>query len=148
MSRVVLSTLIALVLFLGDAKAFSFNCPPATEPKFTRVIDGDTIEIKMPGLPAHLQNLKIRLYGVDTPEKSFRAHCPEERQLGEEATKYARQVIAKAHTLRYNLMKWDKYGGRVNGDVLVDGVSLAGLLIREGYAVPYYGGKKTNVWCK
>jgi endonuclease YncB( thermonuclease family) len=44
-------------------------------------------------------------------------------------------------------MAWDKYGGRVLGDVIVDGKSLRNLLITQGPAREYYGDKKQS-WCK
>jgi len=45
----------------------------------TRVIDGDTVAFQADFLPAPLKKeLSIRVYGVDTPEKGFRAQCPSE----------------------------------------------------------------------
>jgi endonuclease YncB( thermonuclease family) len=41
---------------------------------------------------------------------------------------------------------WDKFGGRVLGDVLVDGKSLRVALIQNGYAREYYGLAKES-WC-
>jgi len=44
--------------------------------KMTRVLDGDTVEFIMPGLPVELgDKLKLRVLGVDTPEKGGRAAC-------------------------------------------------------------------------
>jgi endonuclease YncB( thermonuclease family) len=43
-------------------------------------------------------------------------------------------------------MDWDKYGGRVLGDVLLNGQSLRGMLIANGFAREYYGEAKTS-WC-
>jgi endonuclease YncB( thermonuclease family) len=43
-------------------------------------------------------------------------------------------------------MDWDKYGGRVLGDVLLNGQSLRQLLIANGFAREYYGEAKTS-WC-
>ena len=48
----------------------------------TRVIDGDTVEFAAPFLPAPLKpKLAVRVFGVDTPEKGFRAQCESERKL-------------------------------------------------------------------
>jgi endonuclease YncB( thermonuclease family) len=44
------------------------------------------------------------------------------------------------------LREWDKYGGRVIGDIMVDGASLRTMLIREGLAREYFGEAKTS-WC-
>jgi endonuclease YncB( thermonuclease family) len=42
--------------------------------------------------------------------------------------------------------KHDKYGGRVLGDVIIDGKKLSELLIANGHARPYFGEKKES-WC-
>jgi endonuclease YncB( thermonuclease family) len=113
----------------------------------TRVLDGDTVAFVAPFLPAPLkQELSIRVYGVDTPEKGFRAKCPEEDKRGKEATAYTKHVIANAKKVQVVIMDWDKYGGRVLGDILVDGQSLRYLLIANGYAREYFGEAKQS-WC-
>ena len=112
-----------------------------------RVIDGDTVAFQAPYLPDPLKKeLSIRVFGVDTPEKSFRAKCPQEDAKGQEATKFTKETIANAKKLQIVLMDWDKYGGRVLGDVLADGQSLRTLLITKGYAREYYGEAKQS-WC-
>jgi endonuclease YncB( thermonuclease family) len=114
----------------------------------TRVIDGDTVEFKAPFLPPPLkQVLSIRVFGVDTPEKSFRAKCPEELTLGKEATKFTKQLIKDSKKQQISIKDWDKYGGRILGDVILDGKSLSEELIKKGYARAYFGEKKES-WCK
>ena len=39
---------------------------------------------------------------------------------------------------------WDKFGGRVLGDLIIDGKSLRQLLLDNGYAREYYGDKKQS----
>ena len=115
--------------------------------KITRVIDGDTVAFEATFLPAPLkQELSIRVYGVDTPEKGFRAGCPSEAQRGEAATAFTKAQINASAKRQVILMDWDKYGGRVLGDVLLDGRSLRMLLIQNGFAREYYGEAKTS-WC-
>ena len=114
----------------------------------TRVIDGDTVAFEAPFLPDPLKKeLSIRVFGVDTPEKGFRAKCPSEDQRGQNATAFTKKAIAEARKRQVVLMDWDKYGGRVLGDVLIDGQSLRMLLINKGYAREYYGEAKTS-WCQ
>ena len=36
---------------------------------------------------------------------------------------------------------------RIAADVIVDGDSLADILIEAGMAIKYHGGKKTHKWC-
>ena len=114
----------------------------------TRVIDGDTVAFQAPFLPAPLKpELSIRVFGVDTPEKGFRAQCESENARGQAATAFTKQVIAQATKRQVVLMDWDKYGGRVLGDVLLNDQSLRGMLIANGFAREYYGEAKTS-WCQ
>ena len=113
----------------------------------TRVIDGDTVAFQADFLPAPLKKeLSIRVYGVDTPEKGFRAQCASEAQRGEAASAFTKQAVAASQTRQVVLMDWDKYGGRVLGDVILNGQSLRVMLIQNGFAREYYGEAKTS-WC-
>lgn len=115
--------------------------------KITRVIDGDTVAFEATFLPAPLkQELSIRVYGVDTPEKSWRAECPKEAAWGEEASQFTKDMLNAATVIQVAIYKWDKYGGRVLGDIILDGKSLRHMLIAEGFAREYYGDKKIS-WC-
>ena len=114
----------------------------------TRVIDGDTVAFQANWLPEPLKKeLSIRVFGVDTPEKSFRAKCPSEAARGEAATAFTKQMINASTKRQIIMMDWDKYGGRVLGDVLLDGKSLRQQLIANGFAREYYGEAKTS-WCE
>jgi endonuclease YncB( thermonuclease family) len=113
----------------------------------TRVIDGDTVAFQADFLPAPLKKeLSIRVFGVDTPEKGHRAQCPSEAQRGEAASAFTKQAIAQSTQRQIVLIDWDKYGGRVLGDVLLNGQSLRQMLIANGFAREYYGEAKTS-WC-
>lgn len=113
----------------------------------TRVVDGDTVAFRADWLPDPLKKeLSIRVFGVDTPEKGHRAQCPSEAQRGEMASAFTKQVVAAAKTRQIALMGWDKYGGRVLGDVILNGQSLRQMLIQNGFAREYYGDAKQS-WC-
>jgi len=113
----------------------------------TRVIDGDTVAFQAMWLPDPLKKeLSIRVFGVDTPEKGFRAKCPSEDTRGQAATAFTKAAINASVKRQVILMDWDKYGGRVLGDVILDGKSLRQQLIANGYAREYYGEAKTS-WC-
>ena len=116
--------------------------------KIIRVIDGDTVEIEANFLPPPLKpTLKLRVFGIDTPEKKSRAKCDREAKLAKRATAYTQALIDESITRKIKIRKWGKYGGRVLGDIILDGKSLEGLLIDEGLAKVYRGGKKPN-WCE
>lgn len=116
--------------------------------EITRIIDGDTVAFRADFLPAPLKpELSLRVWGVDTPEKSWRAQCDQEKQLGEAASRFTTEQIENATTVEISILKWDKYGGRVLGDVIIDGNSLTEMLLEQGYARVYRGDKKQS-WCE
>lgn len=117
--------------------------------KVLRIVDGDTIEIEAPYLPEELGKvLHLRILGVDTPEKGHLSHCQQEDDLSKEATYFTEHEIAKARDVKIIIKSWDKWGGRVLGDVLLDHKKyLSELLIEKGYAISYHGEKKTKDWC-
>jgi len=144
MKKLLLLLLIVPVLVFAQGK----QKPGVTyDAVITRVIDGDTVAFQADFLPAPLKKeLSIRVYGVDTPEKGFRAACPAEAARGEAATTFTKHAIATSATRQITLIDWDKYGGRVLGDVILNGVSLRQQLIANGYAREYYGEAKQS-WC-
>jgi len=112
-----------------------------------RVSDGDTIVIAAPFLPAPLKpELAVRVYGVDTPEKGFRGQCDSEKARGEAASEFTKKAVKSTKKHQVILYSWDKFGGRVLGDMILDGVSLRAELIRNGFAREYYGDAKQS-WC-
>ena len=116
-----------------------------------RVTDGDTVVIAAPFLPAPFKpELAIRVFGVDTPEKGHRAMCPSEAQRGEAASAFTKKAIESAAAgggkFQVTMYGWDKFGGRVLGDILVNGQSLRAALIANGFAREYYGEAKQS-WC-
>lgn len=115
--------------------------------KVTRAVDGDTVEVQVNWLPVELgDKLKIRIYGVDTPEKGARAKCPAEAQLGLAATNFTKKFIT-GKPISIEIKEWDKFGGRVLGDVIVNGKSLRNELIKNGFAREYFGDAKKS-WCQ
>lgn len=112
-----------------------------------RIIDGDTVVIQAPYLPKPLKpEIAVRIYGVDTPEKGFRAKCPEEDARGHAATDFTTAAIKAATKFQVSLLEWDKYGGRVLGDIILDGKSLRKMLIDQDMAREYFGDAK-KPWC-
>lgn len=117
------------------------------ETQIISVSDGDTIVISAPYLPAPLRpQLAVRIFGVDTPEKGHRAQCPREAQMGELATQFTKRMISQGRQFHVTLYGWDKFGGRVLGDILVNGQSVRQGLISNGLAREYYGEAKQS-WC-
>jgi endonuclease YncB( thermonuclease family) len=116
-------------------------------PKNSATYD-DTIVIAAPFLPQPLKpELAVRIFGVDTPEKGHRAQCPSEDTRGQAASEFTKNVVKSTKRHQVILYGWDKFGGRVLGDMILDGVSLRAELIRNGFAREYYGDAKQS-WCQ
>ena len=145
MKKLLFLLLIVPVLAFAQSKMPKNSATYDTQ--ILRVSDGDTIVISARFLPAPLKpELAVRIYGVDTPEKGHRAQCPSEAQRGEAASAWTKQLIASGKQFQVTLYAWDKFGGRVLGDILVDGRSVRAGLIQNGLAREYYGDAKQS-WC-
>jgi len=145
----VLKFLISAAVVVGFTAAWAQKAPQGAtyDAKIVRVNDGDTVVIAAPFLPAPLKpELAVRIYGVDTPEKGFRAQCPSEDQRGQAATAFTKNAVASTQKHQVVLYGWDKFGGRVLGDMVLNGVSLRAELIKNGFAREYYGEAKQS-WC-
>jgi len=141
---------ILLALLLLPALAMAQKTPKGVtyDAQIVRVNDGDTVVISAPFLPAPLKpELAVRVFGVDTPEKGHRAQCPSEAQRGEQASEFTKNAVKSTKKHQVILYGWDKFGGRVLGDIVLDGVSLRAELIRNGFAREYYGDAKQS-WCQ
>ena len=138
-----------LLLLVLPLLAFAQKTPQGAtyDAKILRVTDGDTVVISAPFLPAPFKpELAIRVFGVDTPEKGHRAMCPSEAQRGEAASAFTKNAIAQGGKFQVTMYGWDKFGGRVLGDILINGQSLRAGLIANGFAREYYGEAKQS-WC-
>ena len=131
--------------------ALAFSSAALANPydfKILRVSDGDTVVFEAPFMPAPLKpQLSLRVLGVDTPEKGARAGCPSEAKAAEAASAFTKNLVANAKSIKVELKEHDKFGGRVLGDLIVDGQKLSVLLIENGHARPYFGDKKKS-WCE
>lgn len=147
-----LSILFSIIITGAGAFSFLFlSWSPQKQYTYPilRVLDGDTVEIAAPYLPEELgQTLKIRINGIDTPEKGRLARCDLEREKAQKAKEFVESHISQSKSVTVTFTGWDKYGGRVLGDVLVDNRKLSSLLVENGHAVEYFGKTKTKDWCK
>lgn len=141
--------IIALTLAFTSSLALAQKQPQGVtyDAQIVRVNDGDTVVIAAPFLPAPLKpELAVRIYGVDTPEKGFRAKCPSEDQRGQAATAFTKNAVNSSQKRQVVLYDWDKFGGRVLGDIILNGQSLRAMLIQNGFAREYFGEAKQS-WC-
>jgi endonuclease YncB( thermonuclease family) len=141
---------IVLALLLLPVLALAQKTPQGVtyDAQIVRINDGDTVVIAAPFLPAPLKpELAVRVFGVDTPEKGFRAQCPQEDARGKAATEFTKAAVNSSQKRQVTLYGWDKFGGRVLGDIILDGKSLRQGLITNGFAREYYGDAKQS-WCQ
>ena len=116
--------------------------------KINRVVDGDTIDVTIDlGFDIYKKE-RVRVAGVDTPEK--RTRDKEEKILGIEATNWLKEKLEAAIkgddelTIRTELVGgMGKYGRLLGWLYIGDAeVSLNEKMIEQGYAWAYDGGTK------
>jgi len=113
-----------------------------------KVLDGDTIDVTIDlGFDLYKKE-RVRIAGVDTPEK--RTRNLEEKELGIDATNWLKEKLESTLagddelTIRTELHGGVGKYGRLLGWLYVgeESVSLNEQMITEGYAWPYDGGTK------
>ena len=116
--------------------------------KINRVVDGDTIDVTLDLGFSLTKKERVRIAGVDTPEK--RTRDKEEKTLGIDATNWMKEKLTETIkgdeelTIRTELVGGVGKYGRLLGWLYVgdDEFSLNEQMITEGYAWAYDGGTK------
>ena len=111
--------------------------------KLVRVVDGDTVDIDIDlGFGVWLRKQRIRMYGIDTPESRTRDLA--EKKLGLAAKERLKELCVG--TFKIKSLGKGKYGRILGIPYTEDGQDICQMLIKEGHAVVYDGGKKSKVW--
>jgi len=113
-----------------------------------RVVDGDTIDVSIDLGFDLIKKERVRIAGIDTPEK--RTRDLEEKALGLDATEWMKKNLEDTIagddelTIRTELVGGMGKYGRLLGWLYVgeSDLSLNEIMITEGYAWPYDGGTK------
>ena len=117
--------------------------------KIDKVLDGDTIDVKIDLGFDLFKKERVRVAGVDTPEK--RTRDLEEKELGIDATNWLKKKLEDTIagdgdelTIRTELVGGVGKYGRLLGWLYIgdDEFSLNEQMITEGYAWAYDGGTK------
>ncbi len=116
-----------MLLMASQVHAECYDWPLRYGHSGTVAYDGDTIYIMMPGLSPELEEMAVRVNGVDTAE--IRGKCDIEKELAGEARDYVVDALVKADKVRFCSPKWGKNAGRVVADVVIDGKLLSEMLI-------------------
>lgn len=105
----------------------SFLILPTTSHAFTgkviSVADGDTVTV----LKSDLSKVKVRLYGIDCPEKA--------QDFGSKAKQFTASLVF-GKQVDVEAINQDRYG-RTVGVISVDGVNVNEAILRAGYAWVY-----------
>ena len=127
-----LSLLIALVAWGVSSRSGSSDPPSAggasAAARVTRVVDGDTIVVRLDG-----QRERVRYIGIDTPE-SVKPGVPV--QCFAKAASHANEQLVAGRTVRleFDRERRDRYGRLLAYITAPDGASVNEALLRGGYA--------------
>ena len=108
-----------------------------------RIVDGDTLDCILDlGFDVKLHKQRVRLAGIDTPESRTRDLA--EKKLGLAAKERLKEICSGKFKIK-SLGK-GKYGRILGIPYTEDGKDICKMLINEGHAVEYHGGKKKKIW--
>jgi len=103
------------------------------------VYDADTVTVMLEvGFDIILQ-MKLRLWGINSPE--IKTKDKEEKQRGIKARNFVRRKILNKR-VKIRTYKREKFGRYLADIFLDDGTLLNELIIRNDYAVEYFGGRR------
>ena len=113
-----------------------------------RVIDGDTIDVDADlGFDVSIK-LRLRFAGINTPES--RTRNLEEKALGKAATAFLKNALESADAVEFESHDRGKFGRVLATPYIIKcgkRTDIGKLMIREGHAREYYGGKR-EPWFK
>jgi len=96
-------------------------------------------------------HINIRVRDIDTPETRkwrYGYKCQRELELGLEAKRVTEEFLESAESIELRNVSRGKYF-RIAADVYVDNKNLSDVLLDQGLAHVYTGGKgKKKSWCE
>ena len=137
-----LGFLLSPVMTVGQDSDSSYGTVSVS--RIIRVIDGDTFVVDIDQFPDLIgKNISIRVNGIDTPE--LRGKCDNEKSLAVKAKERVETLLKTSDTIMLeNLSRGSFF--RIVADVMIDGVSLGELLLKENLAA-IYQSNDNNKWC-
>ena len=140
--------LVIFTVYSTLVNAASFSKEYFYDVTVTNVYDGDTITIESEIWPQHFIKTNIRMYGIDTPEKTWRAKCEKEKVLALLARDYLKLLLDGASERLYITgIKPDKYNKRFVAKLMIGNNSVSDMMISSGHAVEYFGKGIKKDWC-
>lgn len=116
--------------------------------KVLNIVDGDTVDIAIELHPNQFFQFRVRLYGIDTPEKRPLKSSPNreaEIAASKRSTEALTQYLMKYDFLIHKVVfrEADKYGRWLCTFHFDDvPVSVNDWMVQEGFAKSYFGGTK------
>jgi len=105
-----------------------------------RVVDGDTVDVRMDLGFNVWHKCRVRLLGINAPES--RTRDLEEKKRGLAAKDWLVNTLESAQSdIELQSHGTGKYG-RVLGEFYINNVNINELMVKEGHAVKYDGGKR------
>jgi endonuclease YncB( thermonuclease family) len=110
--------------------------------RIEEIYDGDTVKIIILSGDVPIR-LGLRILGIDTPEiKHGQDRLPQEHAAAIRVRDHLKSMFSN-NIAQIRIHDWDKYGGRVLGDLfLPSGENVSDILIQGRWARPYHGEKK------
>jgi endonuclease YncB( thermonuclease family) len=110
-----------------------------------RVVDGDTLSVRVAVWLDLEVIVLVRIRGVDAPE--LRGRCESETRRAKAATAALARLVGSGGVVLTEI-EGDKYLGRVLADVVTaSGQDVGDALLASGHARPYVGGRRGG-WCE
>jgi micrococcal nuclease len=127
--RIAIPGAVLISIFAGYVIAASPTV--AAEGTVIRVVDGDTVDVRVWG-----DKVRVRLLNIDTPE-TVDPRQPQEC-LGPESTEFAKSILppGEAVQLEFDEQREDRYGRTLAHLVLPDGRYVSDEIARRGLGRP------------
>lgn len=134
---VTLLSLGCIISMPAGAKELKGPTPAVVE----RVVDGDTVRVRVAIWIDQELSVSVRVADIDAPEL-FRPKCAAEKARAREAQAFVKAFLENGEIVLRDI-KRGKYAGRVVARIEANGRDLGDALVRERFAV---NGKK-GTWC-
>ena len=147
-----LSWFVVCLSIISGLASQAATMPNQYRAELIKVIDADTIKLRLELYPKLYQEVNVRISGIDSPEsrrgkKNGQQIHECEIALGKKARAFALKTLTQNVALVVKNIDpaKTKYAGRINGELWFDDKNYGLYLIKQGYAVEYFGGKR-DIW--
>jgi len=106
-----------------------------------RVVDGDTVRVRVAIWIDQELSVAVRVADIDAPEL-FRPKCIAEKQMARQAKTFVENFLGDGEVMLFGIEQ-GKYAGRVVARIEAHGADLGAALVAAGLAVDAHKGN----WC-